>query len=461
MKFKTTAILLGVLIVLLVFVYFAEFKGKAEKEKATEAKEKLVSLTSGDVQRINFKTENGSFAFKKDDKGEWLVTEPIEVKADNEEVNRLAENFSDLKLERIVEAEPKDLTKYEIPKREISLWSKGQEKPVKILIGMENPLDKTFFAKKDDEKRVVLIPSSLKTYLEKKLLDFRQKDIFKFETADIKTIKLKAKLIGWQASEKDKDWFLQQPVDALASKSKVDSLLSSLSGLKAKEFVSEAKSPEEVKKYGLDKPEYEVALSMPLANREIVFSLHKADDKVYATTSQSTKIVLVENQILSDLEKKAEDLREKKVADFYSWDAQKLSLKKGGLELSVTKDKESKWHFEPPLKDEADGSKVDALIRKLEGLEAAAFIDPPFKLSDYGLDKPQAVVKVGIKEGDEKTGKLKEISLLIGKEDSDKKQVVVQNARLNYLFRVDSSFLIDFPKQAKDWKIEKKEAEKK
>lgn len=43
------------------------------------------------------------------------------------------------------------------------------------------------------------------------------------------------------------------------------------------------------------------------------------------------------------------------------------------------------------------------------------------------------------------------------------KELVI-NARLNYLFRVDSSFLDEFPKEKKDWKLpepEKKEPDKK
>ena len=79
------------------------------------------------------------------------------------------------------------------------------------------------------------------------------------------------------------------------------------------------------------------------------------------------------------------------------------------------------------------------------------FIDAPKGLTEYGLDKSEAEVRVRITEGESKT---REITILVGKEDVDKKQVVVKNAGLGYLFRVDSAFLEDFPKEAKDWKAE-------
>jgi len=452
MKFKTTIILFAIFLVLLAFVLLFEFKGKGGKDE----EEKLLALSSDDVQKITLKKEDETISFQKNEEGEWLITEPLEAKADKYEVGRLASDFSDLKIERVVEEEPEDLQKYDIPQKEISLWFKNKDKPVKILIGMENPLGNTFFAKRDDETRVVLIPSNLKSLMEKSLFDFREKNIFKFETDDVKSVKLLAKKTLWVASKKGEEWFFRNPVNALAKSSKIGDILSSLSGLKAKEFVSEEKKKADVKKYGLDRPEYEISLGMPLKNQEVTFSLHKKDDKLYATTSLSTKIVEAEDSLISDLEKEAGELREKEVANFYSWEANRLHLKMGEIDWELVKDEEDNWHFESPLKEEADKSKVQTFIHKIESLEATEFIDPPLSLNlkDYGLDHPQAEVKIWVEEDEEK---VKEITVHIGAEDKESKEVVVKNARFDYLFRVDSAFLEEFPKDTKDWKPEKEE----
>ncbi len=451
MKFKTTIILFAVFLVLLAFVLFFEFKGEGGKAE----EEKLVVLSADDVQKVILKKEDETITFQKDEEGEWLITEPLEAKADKYEVDRLADDFSDLRIERVVEEEPEDLEKYEIPQKEISLWFKDKDKPVKILVGMQNPLDNTFFAKRDNETKVVLIPSHLKSLMEKSLFDFREKNIFKFETDDVKSVKLRAKKTRWEASKKEEEWFLKEPVEALAKTSKINDILSSLSNLKAKEFVSEEKKKEEIKKYGLHRPEYEITLGRPLENQEVTFSLHKEEDKLYATTSLSTKIVEAEDSLLSDLEKEAEELREKEVANFYSWEVNRLHLKKGEIDLTVEKDEDDNWHFESPVKEEADKSKIQTFIRKIESLEATEFIDPPLNLKDYGLDNPQAEVKIWVKEDEEK---VKEITVLIGSEDKEEKKVVVKNARFDYLFRVDSAFLEEFPQDIKDWK---KQEEKK
>lgn len=447
MKFKTTIILFVIFLVLMAYIFLFESKSKNDEH----AKEKLVALSSESVQKIIYKKEDETLEFQKIAEGEWLIIKPLEAKADKYEVNRLAEEFADLRIERVVDEEPADLEKYGIPKKEMSLYFKDKEPQVKILIGMENPLDNTFFAKRENETRVVLLSSSLKNLLEKSVFDFRQKDIFKFETDEAKSIKLRAKKIQWEALKKEEEWFLKKPAKALVKSSKINDILYSLSNLKANKFVSEEKTKEEIKNYGLDQADYEVSLSIPLSNQEVTIYIHKDDEKVYATTSLSPKIIEIEDSIIFDLEKKAEELREKEVANFYSWEVNRLHIKKGNITLTLAKDEENKWHFESQDKEEADKNKIETFIRKIENLEATEFIDPPLNLKDYGLESPQARVQIWLEEEEEK---VKEITILIGSEDKEAKQMVVKNTRFEYLFKVDSAFLEEFPKDLKDWKME-------
>lgn len=447
MKFKTTIILFVIFFVLMAYIFLFESKSKNDEH----AKEKLVALSSESIQKIIYKNEDETLEFQKNAEGEWLIIKPLEANADKYEVNRLAEEFADLRIERVVDEEPADLEKYGIPKKEMSLYFKDKEQQIKIFIGMENPLDNTFFAKRENETRVVLLSSSLKNLLEKSAFDYRQKDIFKFKTDEAKSIKLRAKKIQWETLKKEEEWFLKKPVKALVKSSKINDILYSLSNLKAKEFVSEEKTKEDIKNYGLDQADYEVSLSIPLSNQEVTFFIHKDDEKVYATTSLSPKIIEIEDSIISDLEKKAEELREKEVANFYSWEVNRLHIKKGNIALTLAKDEENKWHFESQDKEEADNNKIETFIRKIENLEATEFIDPPLNLKDYGLESPQARVQIWVEEKEEK---VKEITILIGSEDKEAKHMLVKNTRFEYLFKVDSAFLKEFPKNLKDWKME-------
>lgn len=448
MKPKTTLILAGVFVALLLFVLFIE---KKPKEPGAGPEEKLVSVAAADVEAVTLKNGAETLSLRRDDKGEWMIAEPMEAKADSFEVEALVSALSDLRIERIVEAEGGDPKAYDIPQREAGLKVKGQADPIRILIGPENKLDGTLYGQKAGDARIVLLPGSLKTSLDKKLFDYRQKDVFRFEAKDVTAIKLKAKDNRWEARKTEGEWHLTSPLKALAKESQMTSLLESLAGLRAKEFVSEAKAPQELKDRGLADPEYTVALSLPGSSQEIVFALHKAEDKTYATTSQSTKIIVPEADILFDLERKPADLRESKAAVFSSWQADRLTIKRGGLSLEIHKAANDKWYLDQAEKEEADASKVEAFLRKVEGLEAAEFIDAPKAPAEYGLDKPEAELTIRTKDSLGEKPVEKTVSLTVGKVDAEKKQAVIKNARYAWLIKADSSFLDDLPEEKKDW----------
>jgi hypothetical protein len=464
-KFKTTLILLAVFVGLLALVLIVDKKGEAKKT-AEEASNTLISVTAGDVHKISLARGAETLVLERDGTGPWRLTSPIQAAADESEANGLASTVASLRIERVVEKTAKDPKAYEIPTSEVSIWVKGQDAPIRLLVGMENPLDKSLFAKREDDPRIVLLSSSLKTTLDKPVFDFREKDVFKFTAADVKGIRVKAKDAAWQAAREDAGWVLKAPVASLAAKGKIEGLLESLSGLRAKAFVAETKSAATLKEFGLDKPGYEVALSLPSAGQEIVFALQKKGESQYATTSQSTKIMTFEGgTLLADLDRKADEIREKKVADFYSWDADRVALKRGGVEIAAVKEKAGdadKWVLEGPAKDEADRTKVEDFLRKIEGLEAAAFVDTPGPLASHGLD-PGSEIRIRTRDAQ---GQAKDIVLIVGRENADKKQVAIKSPGLGYLFLVDPTFLQSWPKDRKDWlaalpKAEEKPAEKK
>ncbi len=449
MKPKTTLILLAVVAVLLALVLFFDSRGK-KKEAEKEQANTLISLTAADVRKVSLVRDGETLTFERDESGPWRLSSPIRAAADEYEVGSLVDALASLRIERVVEKEAGDPAVYEIPKTEVSLWVKGLDAPIKLLVGMENPLDKSLFAKREDDPRIVLLASSLKASLEKKVFDLRDKSVFKFTAADVQSIEVRAKDVSWRAGRVESGWLLEEPVAALAVKSKVDSLLDSLSGLRAQAFVSEDKDPAALKEFGLDKPEAEVILSLPASNQEIVFALAKKGEAQYASTSVSTKIITFEGTLLEDLGRKADEMREKKVSDFYAWDAQRVSVKRDGVEITASKEKvgeEDKWLLDVAAKTEADRAKVEDFVRKIEGLEAVAFIDKPGPLADYGL-APGTEIRVHTKDYQDK---VKDIVLFIGKEDPEKNQVVVKNALYDYLFLVDPGFLQELPKETKDW----------
>ena len=458
MKFKTTLILLVVFILLLVGVILIEHRSERAQEKR-EREAKLTDYQASEVEKISLKSESGEkITIERDQTGHWKIIEPLEAEADEYEINSLVENFASLSFEKVVEEEVSDPALYEIPKKEVSFWLKGHSQPITIQIGMENPIDNTLYAKRADQSQVVLLPGHLKYYLDKTLFDLRKKDIMTFDTASVLAIELRAKENNWKVKRREENWYFLQPVEALASKSKIENLLDSLSRLRAKDFLAENKDSQNLKLFGLDKPEFTVILTLP-ESQEITFWLTRQDDKVTVTNSLSKKIIEVDSQIINDLSQRLTDLREKKVAVFNSWEAVALSLKQETGKVSVFKEKvkeksreEEKWFLTTAggEKEPVDDYRVESLLRNLEYLEATDFIDNPRSLAEYGLDRPSLEITIRVRtDGDEE----KELRLLVGPENPETHQVVIKNQDLPYLFRVEASFLKEIPERPEDWKL--------
>ncbi len=452
MKLKTTLVLVAVFTALLVLVIY--FDSKGEKTKAAEEKTNtLIDIAAADVRKVALSRGLETIVIERDGAGAWRLTSPLEAPADDAEVTGFVGSLAPLHIERVVEKVVGDPAAYEIPKTEVSLWVKDKDVPVRLLVGMENPLDKTLFAKRADDPRLVLLASTLKPSLEKTVFDFRLKDVFKFAAEEVTGIRVRAKNVAWTARREETGWKLESPVAALAAKGKLDSLLEALASLKAKSFITEEKTAAVLGSYGLAKPDYEVALSLPGADREIVFALGKQGEAQYATTSLSTKVVSFEGTLLADLDRKVDEIREKKVADLYAWDAKSVLVRRNGLEIGAVKEKvgeEEKWLLDPATKAEADRTKVEDFVRRIEGLEAAAFIDAPGPLAGYGLD-PGTEIRIKTRDYQDKE---KEVVLFVGREDAASKQVAVKAAGLEYLFLVDAAFLADLPIDKAAWQAE-------
>ncbi|NOR14809.1 MAG: DUF4340 domain-containing protein, partial [Candidatus Aminicenantes bacterium] len=156
----------------------------------------------------------------------------------------------------------------------------------------------------------------------------------------------------------------------------------------------------------------------------------------------------------------------------------------------VEDEEEDKWHFDSTEQEKADKDKIDEFIRKIEALQAEAFIDPPVNLAEFGLEPPEAKVTIWVKEGEEKS---KEITVLIGKmikdeaetdekekeeaageeaeadtqeleetevKSEEKEFVFVKNTRFDYLFKVDAEFLEQLPEKKEDWEKTQENTEK-
>src|SRR4051794_37841570 len=109
MRFRGTVILLAVFVVLGVYVYFTEYRGKEERQQQQAAEKKVVHFEPKDVGEITLKHDNTTITAVRKGEKQWQITNPPGIEADSDEWERLAQSISDIQREDSIPASTADL----------------------------------------------------------------------------------------------------------------------------------------------------------------------------------------------------------------------------------------------------------------------------------------------------------------------------------------------------------------
>ncbi|MHB1425105.1 MAG: DUF4340 domain-containing protein [Gemmataceae bacterium] len=209
--------------------------------------------------------------------------------------------------------------------------------------------------------------------------------------------------------EKDKDkWKIVKPMSAVADSGKVTDLLTKLADLQARD--KDVIDKDDPKKYGFDKPEAVVKVTLEEENKggeikekktrtlTVRVGKHDADKKkLYVMADDWPRINAVDDSLEALVQRPALAYRGKQMFDFNAADAARLDIDNRGKKITLEHDKDA-WRLTYPVKAEADASKVDQLLGDLGHLEAAEFLAQAPKKDElgpqYGLDKPALTVRV-------------------------------------------------------------------
>ncbi len=422
MKFRTTLIFALILGVLAAYVYFFEFKKPKEKAKQEEEEKKLFKVNWDNLKGITIANTNGHFVIEKTKvkKGDaevdqWRITSPIEADAENSTIDSLITTLKNLKLERVIAEDPKGLTAFGLsePRIKIGVLLKEGEQPAQLLVGAKSPVGYNCYAMIEGEKNVVLASTDLGTQFDKKLYDFREKKLFEFKREDVERIAVEkqgGKL--FEVEKKGERWDMVFPFKARVSETELNKILNKLTGLRADTFEDEDSTHSA--RYGLDKPQWKIDVTLSPDHAVTSLSLGKGFEKdsttyVYAARTARPTIFGLKDDIISAIDKKAEDLREKKILPFKSWEIRKLELTQGEDTVTLAKDEQSKWNITSPITARASSSKVTSFLSALSQLEAVRFVTPvpPEEArSAYGVTRPLAKVTLYEKE-DKKVGTIR------------------------------------------------------
>ncbi|MEI6351364.1 MAG: DUF4340 domain-containing protein [Verrucomicrobiota bacterium] len=214
-------------------------------------------------------------------------------------------------------------------------------------------------------------------------------------------------------------WELEAPLKDRADQGAVEQILTACETLRQDAgLVGKIADKKKLKDFGVAKSNLRIKLLGQDAPPELWFGKETAvEGKSYARLDGSNKVAVVSSDLKTLLTRKADELRDRHLADFEPARVTNLSLKTVDGEIALTKS-HGHWGFTKPLKARADDATVDRLLTDLLGTGIVAFVQGQgANFSSYGLSEPRATltfhtlihdkpIMLEFGAGDEKTGNI-------------------------------------------------------
>jgi hypothetical protein len=398
---KSTLALLVILIGLGAYSYFVV--SKKSGDSGTSKQEKLFASVEADkVEELKIKSATGERTTVKKENGSWKIVEPVAAPASQSDASAVVNALADTEIVRVVDDNPADVKEYglDAPRIEVDFTSAGGKPSGRLLIGEKTTTGGNLYARRNDEKRVVLIAQYHESALNKSTFDLRDKAIVKFERDKVTGVDVTADGKVIEFTKSGSDWRMTRPLDARADTSAVEGLLGRLESAQMKSIESGNPSPADLKKFGLDKPSATVNLNLGSARATVTVG-GKADGGVYVRDSARPDVMTVDNAVAEDLKKSADDYRRKDVFEFRAFTATKVELTRNGQTVAFERvkgqaDAPDKWRRVSPSPAEPEARKVETLLAGLADMRASSFVDAKTKT---GVDAPALSVVATFDEG--------------------------------------------------------------
>src|SRR6059058_3357692 len=201
----------------------------------------------------------------------------------------------------------------------------------------------------------------------------------------------------------DNKWRLETPFKDQADGALVENLLSDLESWQ-KEGTIPAKDIDadksKLNEYGLNRPKLKLKLIGSERPPEILFGKDAAlEGRMYIRFENSKETFIAKQSVKKDIDKKAEEFRDKKLTDLTTAQVHGTALKTPAGEMELEK-KGDHWDIVKPLRARADDEKVGDLIAQVITARIQQFVtDDHGDLRPYGLAEPRGAITLFSQEG--------------------------------------------------------------
>jgi hypothetical protein len=385
---RSTIALVVVLAGLAAYIYFVTLK-TPDGDTAKKTDKVFTGLQADKIEELRITSAGGDATTAKKDNGAWQVLQPVTAKADESEISGITSALASIDVVRVIDENPSNLNEYGLsnPRIQVDFKAAGDKEYRKLFIGEKSPTGADLFARRNDEKKVFLIPAFQETIFNKDSFALRDKSVLKFDREKVDGVEVAAAGKSLVMAKDGPEWKIKKPVETRADYGSVEGLVGRLQTIQMKSIAADQASPADLKKYGLEKPEATVNIAAGSTRATLLVGGKATDTTVYARDASKPAVVTVESALMDDLKKSADDYRRKDLFEFRAYNANRVELKRGNDVVVFERVKgqgenpQDKWRRVSPNPADADRDKVDALLAKIANMRASSFVDAKGGLS--------------------------------------------------------------------------------
>jgi hypothetical protein len=385
------------------YIYFVTLKTPAA-DTGPKKEKVFAALEPDKIEELKVLSAAGDATTVKKQGSAWQLTQPITAAAADSEVSGITSALGQIEITRVIDENPTNLNDYGLsnPRIEIDFKASGDKDYRKLFVGEKSPTGGDLFARRNDDKKVFLIPAFQETTFNKTTFDLREKSVLKFDREKVDGLDVDAGGKQLVIAKDGGDWKITKPVQTRADFGSVEGLVGRLQTVQMKSIASDNATPADLKKYGLDKPAVTVNLNAGSTKATLLIGGKAADNTVYARDVSKPAVVTLESALVDELKKSADDYRRKDIFEFRPFNANRVELTRNGQTAVFEKVKgqgdtaPDKWRRVSPTAGDLDKDKVDSLLSKLSNMRATSFAESTAKT---GLDKPALTVSVKFDDG--------------------------------------------------------------
>ena len=356
------------------------WSNRAAKEKeskpAPDATPKILSLTEGDIRRIEVARRDGEkTVVEKDATGAWKMTSPESYPVDKFNVSQFVTAAASVSSDKVIEDKMTDAGQYGLTQPSLTLTVTLKDGKSKVLkVGDDAPAGSSSYAAAEGDPHVYTIASYTKEGFNKQAADLRDKRMLTFDSDKLVRVTLAAQKTETEFGKNAKgEWQIVKPQPYRADSFNVDDMIRRLQDVKLDATVSAEDLKKNAAAFNSAAPLAVITATDLAATQKLEIRKTK-DDKYYARSSVVDGTYTVEATTAKAFDKSTTDFRNKKLFDFGFTDPSKIDFHGTATQVSLAKGGE-KWFRNGKALESAS---MQTFLDKVRDLSATKFADSGF-----------------------------------------------------------------------------------